>query len=134
MSDEQKMREAFVEWAKLGSDPYDVTQIGRGVFHSGNTQNAWYGWRASQAESAKEIERLKSDREAEMEGLWRVIEGQREDIERLKRVVDGCADALHKIATGRGHNSKGTHYYSCYDSLQSVARDALSAAEKECAK
>lgn len=42
-------REAFKSWARLGSDPYDVTEIGRGVFHSGNTQNAWYGWQAAVA-------------------------------------------------------------------------------------
>lgn len=72
-----------------------------------------------------EIERLKSYREEEAQGLWRVIEGHRADKQQLQQQVDLLRDALHKIATGRGRNSKGTHYYSCYDSLQSVARDAL---------
>lgn len=47
MSD--SVREAFKGWAQLGSEPYDITEIGRGVFHSGNTQNAWYGYQAATA-------------------------------------------------------------------------------------
>jgi len=66
-----------------------------------------------------EIARLKTDREEEAQGLWRVIEGQRTDIERLKR-------ALIQITT---MNTKSIAQPLMV--IHGIAKDALAAAEKE---
>jgi len=37
-------REAFEEWAKLGSDPYDITKLMGDVYVCPATRNACFGW------------------------------------------------------------------------------------------
>ena len=46
-------------------------------------------------EMQTKLERLKSDREAEMQGLWRVIEGQERENDRL-RAIEITANAVHE--------------------------------------
>lgn len=45
-----------------------------------------------------EIDRLRVDREAEMEGLWRIIEGHLAEIDRLKRQVEFWSNEYKRLA------------------------------------
>lgn len=145
-------RQAFEKWHDALFDISAGTAIKNeyGYPRDGSIQMRWQVWQAAHAESAKEatiktdntqalynalaeIERLKSDREEEMQGLLRVIEGQREDIERLKRVVDGLNKA--SFMSCENHLSGGKINIG-FESLEDAqdAMFALSAAEKEYAK
>lgn len=41
------MREAFLEWAKLGSEPYDTSYTMNDIYLLCDTQHAWYGFQAA---------------------------------------------------------------------------------------
>lgn len=109
----EDVKEAFKEWAQLGSDPYNITEIGRGVFHSGNTQNAWYGYQAATASS---------------EAKWRGL---------VEKLVEMAGQAADDLESEINENYNGTLGYPVqkrrYDNDMSTVlclRDVLTEAAK----
>lgn len=42
-------QDEFEAWAVFGSEPYDLKKLPNGCYASGDTQNAWYGWKGRNA-------------------------------------------------------------------------------------
>ena len=148
MSDEQKMR-AFEAWYYEEWSHGETTPV-----HHAHKKGCWMAWQAAQAESAKELEALKEQRDfiqVQAIELGRKYHDKNValelEIERLKRVVDAakaleinwthCCDERPMVEIcGVMFVAPLPMDYEIGKAIGAVKGfvEALSAAEKECAK
>ena len=95
-------REAFeAYWA----DNLKVTAFGQ-QYHAAVKIEAESAWQAATRSASEEIERLKADREAEMESLWKIIEPLRADLAMAVELVRELSDDVVSEVEERYANTK----------------------------